>query len=192
VPPQQIISTKIHSYFNWYWGNIPVPVTESKTKEGYTKVTYLTNINLKLLDAKAISTSKVPPVLWAASYSEVSPEKVFISDCANRVFGHLMLQFPKVVNETCKKMEENTYTYTGLIYDKSNLDIIADVIPASPAYEAGIRKGDVIIKISDRKLQENDNFVIYWKNRSDYHNALRYLFMRTYFKPSNTALFYSL
>ena len=194
VPPQQIISTKIQSYFNWYWGYIPVPVTESKTKEGYTKVSYLTNINLKLLDAKEIPTSKVPPVIWSASYSEVSPEKVFISDCADKIFSNLLLQFPKVVNENCKNLYENIYTYSGIIYDTRNPEIIADVLPGSPAYGAGIRKGDVIIKISDRKLPEelSATFSFYWKNRSDYLNAFRYLFMNSYLKPSSTGLFYAL
>jgi hypothetical protein len=195
VPPQQIISTKIQSYFNWYWGYIPVPVTESKTKEGYTKVSYLTNINLKLLDAKEIPTSKVPPVLWSASFSEVSPGKTFISDYAEKVFSNLLLQFPSVVNENCKNLKENTYTYTGIIYDKRNPAVIADVLPGSPAYEAGMRKGDVILKISDRKLPEefaSKTLTIYWKNRSDYDNALKYLFMQAGFKASPTGLFSSL
>jgi hypothetical protein len=195
VPPQQIISTKIQSYFNWYWGYIPVPVTESKTKDGFTRVTYLTNINLKLLDAKEIPTSKVPPVLWSASYSEVSPEKVFISDCADKVFSNLLLQFPKVVKENCKNLMENTYTFTGLIYDKRNPSVIADVLPGSPAFQAGMRKGDAIIKISDRKLPEEFNsntMAFYWQNRSDYDNALKYLFMQTDLKASPTGLFNAL
>jgi membrane-associated protease RseP (regulator of RpoE activity) len=195
VPPQQIISTKIQSYFNWYWGYIPIPVTESETKEGYTKVTYLTNINLKLLDVKEIPTSKVPPVLWSASYSELSPEKVFISDCADRVFSSLLLQFPKVVNENCKNLKENTYTYTGIIYNKLNPAIIADVLPGSPAYQAGMRKGDAILKISDRKLPEefsSGTLTFYWQNRSDYDNALKYLFMQTDLRTSPTGLFNAL
>lgn len=192
VPPQQIISTKIQSYFNWYWGNIPVPITESKTREGYSKITYLTNINLKLLDTKEIATSKVPPVLWSASYSEVSPEKVFISDFADKVFTHLLLQFPKVVNENCKNLKEDTYTFTGIIFDKRNPLIIADVLPGSPANQAGIRKGDVILRINDRKLTEeftNGTLTFNWQNRSDYDNALKYLFMQADLKESPTGLF---
>lgn len=195
VPPQQIISTKIQSYFNWYWGYIPVPVTESNTKAGYTKVSYLTNINLKLLDAREIPTSKVPPVIWSASYSVVSPEKAFISDYAEKVFSNLLLQFPKVVNENCKNLKENLFTYTGIIYNKRNLPIIADVLPGSPAYQAGLRKGDIILKIGDRKLNEeiaSNTLTIYWKNRSDYDNALKYLFMHTDLKSSPTGIFPSL
>ena len=195
VPPQQIISTKIQSYFNWYWGYIPVPITESKTREGYTKTTYLTNINLKLLDAREIPTSKVPPVLWSASYSEVSPEKVFISDYADRVFRNLLLQFPKVIHENCKNLKENTYTYTGIIYNKLNPAIIADVLPGSPAFQAGLRMGDVLLKISDRKLPEefsSKTLTFYWQNRSDYDNALKYLFMQADLKTSSTGLFNSL
>ncbi len=130
---------------------------------------------MKLLDAKEIPTSKVPPVLWSASYSEVSPEKVFISDYADRVFRNLLLQFPKVIHENCKNLKENTYTYTGIIYNKLNPAIIADVLPGSPAFQAGLRRGDVMLKISDRKLPEefsSNTLTFYWQNRSDYDNAL--------------------
>jgi membrane-associated protease RseP (regulator of RpoE activity) len=190
VPPQQIVSTKIQSYFNWYWGYIPVPVTESTTFDGYTKVTYLTNINLKFLDAHEIETSKVPPIVWSASFSEVSPEKTFLSDCANEVYSTLLLQFPKVIQQNCENLTINTYTYTGILYDKNNPSIIAGVIPGSPADEMGIQTGDEIVKISSRKLPENlnDNTSIIWKDRSDYKNALKYLFNRAVFNNGNTTI----
>lgn len=197
VPPQQIISTKIQSYFNWYWGYIPVPVTESKSKEGYTKTTYLTNISLKFLDFKTISTSKTPPVIWSATYSEVSPTKTFLTDRANDIYSCLIYQFPIVIQENCEDLSENTYAYTGIIYDKNNLGIIADVIPGSPASQSGIIKGDEILNINERKLPEtflSDKLMISWGRytytaRVSTENALTYLYNNAKFKDADPTLF---
>ncbi|MBE0679983.1 MAG: PDZ domain-containing protein [Bacteroidales bacterium] len=197
VPPQQIISTKIHSYFNWYWGYVPVPVTESKTREGYTKTTYLTNISLKFLDFENISVSKTPPVIWSASYSEVSPGKKFITDYADEIYKYIMCQFPVVIQENSEDMGGNNYTYTGLIYNRNNPVIIYDVIPGSPAFQAGLRKGDEILAVNGRKLPESipsEKFIIAW-GRYGFsgpvitQNAWRYLFSRATFRDADPTLF---
>jgi len=192
VPPQQIVSTRIQNYFNWYWGYIPVPVTESKTKEGYTKSTFLVNINLKFLDAKEIPNSKIPPIIWSSSFSEVSTVKTFLSDYSKEIFKYLLLQFPIVVDENCENLIVNTYTFTGVIYDKDNLPIIADVIPESPAYKAGLRKNDEIVKINGRKISDNISSNVVSMNRNGFQNALRYLFINSDFKDDDLQLFRSL
>lgn len=144
VPPQQIISTKIQNYFNWYWGYIPVPVTESKTISGYTEINYLLNISLKFLDAQKIETSKTPPVVWSGTYSEVGHKKVFISDAADDIYKILLFRFPFATDENAENVIIDYFTNTGLIFDKASMNQIADVIPGSPADIAGIRKGDII------------------------------------------------
>ncbi len=195
IPPQQIVSTKIKDYFNWYWGYIPVPITESKTKAGYTKSNFLTNINIKFFDAKEITTSKTPPLIWSSSYSEVAPVKTFLSDCSKEIFEYLLLQFPVVIKENCNNLTVNTYTYTGVIYDKDNLAIVADVIPGSPAFLSGVRSGDEILRINERKNEEkitNDDLSFQWRTRSDFFNAFRYIFINSNFNNGNPTLFQSL
>jgi len=197
VPPQQIISTKIQNYFNWYWGNIPVPVTESKTREGYTKISYLTNISMKFLDFKMLTTSETPPVVWSASYSEISSTKTFLTDCAEEIYNYVMNQFPVVIKENSENVAGNTYTYTGIIYDKDNFRIIADVIPGSPAFQAGLRKGDEIVNINDKKLPEtisSDKLMISWGKYTfsapvSTQNAMTYLFNKATFKDADSYLF---
>lgn len=191
VPPQQIVSTRIQNYFNWYWGYIPVPVTESKTKEGQTISTFLTNINVKFLDANDLSDSELPPVIWSSSYSEVSPEKTFLSDCSKEIFKYLLLQFPRVEKENCENLVINNYTFTGIIYDNDNLALIADVIPGSPAYEAGVKGGDAILKVNGRKIAEQlseQDPSIMWDKRADTKNALRYIFINSDFRNGNPAI----
>jgi hypothetical protein len=147
VPPQQIISTKIYSYYNWYWGNIPVPVTQSKTKAGYTETSYLNNVNLKFLDTKEITTSKVPPVIWSASYSEITKKKTFLNDIAEDIYKIILIQYPKVFNGNVENVQIHNFTYTGMLLssrDKKGNSEVKDVVPGSPAVKAGIQKGDLI------------------------------------------------
>ena len=147
VPPQQITSTKIYNYYNWYWGSIPVPVTQSRTKAGYTETSYLNNINLKFLDSKEIATSKVPPIIWSASYSEITMKKAFLSDIADDIFKIVLIQYPKVFNGNAENVQIHTFSYTGMLLgtkDKKGYTEVRDVIPDSPAEKSGIQKGDII------------------------------------------------
>jgi hypothetical protein len=147
IPPQQIITTKVYDYYNWYWGNIPVPVTQSNTKAGYTETYYLNNINLKFLDTKELTNSKVPPIIWSASYSEVTKNKTFLTDISEDIFKILLLQYPKVNNGNSENIQILTFTYTGIIWgaqDKKGNAEVKDIIPGSPAEKAGIQKGDII------------------------------------------------
>lgn len=172
VPPQQIVSTKIKTYFNWYWGYIPVPVTESKTKSGYTETNYLMNISLKFLDAHKIENSKVPPVIWSGSYSETGPKKVFINDAADNIFDILLFHFPFLTDESCENVRINNFTNTGLIFDKNNMNRIADVIPGSAADKAGIKKGDIIYFNGKKDWKWDGNNMLAFTDDSD----LAYLF----------------
>src|SRR4030042_1027868 len=186
VPPQQIISTKIKNTYNWYWGVVPVPITESTTKEGYTEVTYLTNISLKFLDANEIEGSKTPPVIWSGSISQTSKIKSFLTDNCRDFFKLMLCQFPVVWQQNSKNYYLNHYAYTGLVYDKNDMQTIVEVIPGSPANKIGIQKGDKILNINECSLPANYSYIV--NNPSDYslmmnrreslnRTGLRYLYL---------------
>ncbi|MBN2348781.1 MAG: PDZ domain-containing protein [Bacteroidales bacterium] len=147
VPPQQIISTRIKNTYNWYWGVMPVPITTSATEEGYTKVTYLTTLNLKFLDANEIGISKTPPVVWSGSLSETATFNTLLSERCNDFFRLMLYQFPEVWRQNSKPYYPFQYAYTGLVYNKDDMRTIGDVIPGSPANKIGIKKGDIIQSI---------------------------------------------
>lgn len=184
VPPQQIVSTKIKSAFSWYWGYVPVPVTESKTKEGYTQMTYLSNINLKFLDAKEIETSKTPPIIWSGSISQISFDKIFLTDQANEFFQMTLSQFPLVWQQNAEKFISNNYAFTGILYLQGNFEFVADVIPGSPAAKAGIQKGDKILNICGRNPKFYGNPVL-----STWNEAFGYLYVYSKFKNGVKPLF---
>ncbi|MEI7491467.1 MAG: PDZ domain-containing protein [Bacteroidota bacterium] len=181
-PPQQIISTRISTAYDWYWGFVPVPITESTTQGGYTEVTYLYTISLKFLDAHKIGHSKLPPVIWSGSVSQASSSKSNLVDKSGDLFALLLYQFPTVWIPNSEYYLFLHYTYTGIIYDLNDMRTIADVIPGSPAAIAGIQKGDKILNIFNSKVP--DNYTDAGKSQWTYllngnNNGLRYLFIKS-------------
>ncbi|MDD5571731.1 MAG: PDZ domain-containing protein [Bacteroidales bacterium] len=190
VPPQQIVSTRVKSVYNWYWGVVPMPITESTTKEGYTDVTYLTSISLKFLDASEIATSKTPPVIWSGSISQTSKTKQILLDNCGDYFAILLFQFPEVWHQNSEYYFFKYYSYTGIWYNKSDLKNVSEVIPDSPADKAGVKKGDKIININGIGLfnKYSDVGANKWGEmivRGGGRSGLRYLYMHTglVFKP---------
>lgn len=155
IPPEQIISTRVQTVYNWRWGLVPMPITESQTRQGYTEVTYLYSISLKFLDAKRIADSKLPPVIWSASWSETSRKKTALADKAGWYFDWLLWQFPVSWMHNADCYFGIQYAWTGIIYDRKDLNRITDVIPGSPAWQAGLRKGDKVFEVMDEKNKGN-------------------------------------
>lgn len=179
-PPQQIVSTRISTAYDWYWGFVPIPITETTTQGGYTEVTYLYTISLKFLDAHKIGQSKLPPVIWSGSVSQASKTKSNLVDKSGDLFALLLYQFPTVWIPNSEYYLLLHYAYTGIIYDLNNMRAVADVIPGSPAAIAGIGKGDEIINIFNIKIPErySDGGQAQWTYLlHGNNNGLRYLFI---------------
>jgi membrane-associated protease RseP (regulator of RpoE activity) len=184
-PPQQIISTRISTAFDWYWGFVPVPITETTTQNGYTEVTYLYTISMKFLDAHKIGQSKLPPVIWSGSVSQASKVKNNLVDKCGDMFALLLYQFPTVWIPNSEYYLLLHYSFTGIIYDLNNMRTVADVIPGSPAAVAGIQKGDEILNIFSSKIPDKYSdagpaqwtYLLHGNN-----NGLRYLFIMSNLK----------
>lgn len=151
IQPKQIISTRVQTVYDWRWGLVPMPITQSQTSQGYTEVSYLNSISLRFLDAKRIANSKLPPVIWSASFSEIVNKKVALRDKADQYFAWLLWQFPVSWMHNADTYFGIQYAWTGIIYDRKDLNRINDVIPGSPAWQAGLRKGDKMYEVMDEK-----------------------------------------
>ena len=182
IPPQQIVSTKIKNVYNWYWGVVPVAVTNSTTKDGYKEVKYLANINLKFLDANEIETSKTLPVVWTGSISIVSKAQIFLTDKSKNFFTVMLNQFPEVRQLNSVAFTISNYYYTGLVYARGDPQIIGGVISGSPADLSGIKKEDKILTINGRTLpsslssDETKNFAFGKSGNNKRGSALNYMF----------------
>lgn len=181
VPPQQIVSTKIKQSYNFYWGYIPVPVTETKTTQGYTEVSYLVSIGLKFIDNHEISINNIPPVIWSGTFSETTTKKPYLNESIDRYLAFLLHQFPETWFPNSERYYIADYPYTGIWYDLNSLPVIAEVNPGSPAALAGLLKGDKIISINGYALPESFEAVgpQKWSSLvySGKKTGLRYLYM---------------
>lgn len=123
----------------------------------FTKVTYLTTLNLKFLDASEIEGSKTPPVVWSGFLSETSAYKTLLTERGNDFFRQMLFQFPVVWQQNSNPYYPFHYAYIGLVYNKDDMRTIGDVIPGSPADKLGIKKGDVIQSIYGIPISSRHN-----------------------------------
>jgi len=199
VPPQQIVSTKIKQSYNFYWGYIPVPVTETQTTPGYTQVTYLASIGLKFLDNHEISINNVPPVVWSGTFTETAIKNVYLNEIVDIYLSFLLHQFPETYFPNSERYYLDDYASTGIWYDLNDLAVIAEVNPGSPAFRAGLLRGDKIISINGYALPVSYDAVgpQKWSNLicSGNKTGLRYLYMyadikfKSYKEGTNTLRF---
>ncbi len=166
VPPQQIISSKIEKSYNIFWGYIPVALTESQSTPGYTDITYINSFAFKCLDAKEIGTSNVPPVVWSGSRSFSTKEKISLIDSCNIHLSWMMLQFPETWDHNSERGYTRLYPYTGLIFNLDNTLIIEEIVPNSPAFKAGLKKGDKILSINGIRLPVKYGYNFQYLNKS--------------------------
>ena len=128
------------------------PLTYSTTKPGYTDVTYMATVTLKFLDTQEMEGSTIPPVVWSGVFSNISKSKLEITKFANDSFLYMNFNYPEVSTPITLGYYRGNYSHTGIWYTKDNLRVIADVVPNSPAWKSGLRKGDEIKSINKIKV----------------------------------------
>ena len=110
---------------------------------------YLLQLGFRLVD-KTDTTAVSPPIIWECEANERLTEPYSLEEYA-RIFVPLMcMQYPYVKNvENVRfKASYKTYNYTGIGFNKDSLSQVVDVDKNGPAYAAGIRPNDRIIKIN--------------------------------------------
>lgn len=115
-------------------------------------------LNISFIDPK-YSTEETPYIVWQCR----ADDKVNIP--------LMLMQYP--YTQTFENVQfrqiKKKYNYTGINYDINDFRKIIYVDPVSPAAQAGIKTGDIILKINDIKMIENPK-------KSNYNNVFSYLF----------------
>jgi len=142
-------------------------------------------IGIDGVSVRELGKSKLPPVIWSGSVSQASNTKSNLVDKSGDLFALLLYQFPTVWIPNSEYYLILHYTYTGIIYDLNDMRTVGDVIPGSPAANAGIQKGDEIINIFNSKVP--DKYADAGKDQWTYllhgnNNGLRYLFIMSNLK----------
>ncbi len=163
VPPKTVFTTRVENVWSsslFGWGhNTPVPITESHTTEGFTKVSYYRNIRLNFMDFKQLNSGEkleVPPLVWIGEVdSEGSSSDIRV--VAPILLKQLLSEFPEKSGRilTGRIQRVTTYGYVGISVDSEDRRIIRRIDPGSPAERAGFKVGDKItnVKMTGEKLK---------------------------------------
>ena len=110
---------------------------------------YLLQFGFRMIDQRNLGR-----VLWECEANELLKDSYHLDDYV-RIHAPLMcMQYPYVRYQQNVKFNVNqkTYNYTGLNYDIDHLEQIVSVDKNSPAYITGLRKGDIVERINDLKV----------------------------------------
>lgn len=164
IPPTQKISTRYQfGYDIWSgWGNRQY--VESQQTAGYTQVTYFATLKVAMLDAKkAKQQVKTPPLVWQSEFNMTHNNEIDLMGIADNVYSSMVSHYPLTDFYSANTEKDwpsnsaslevpNNYFYTGLCYDITQPNKVVYVFPQSPAENAGVRAGDVILSVNSRKM----------------------------------------
>ena len=123
---------------------------------------YLLQFGIRLIDQREVPGR----VLWESEANELMEDSYRLDQYAAVHIPLMLMQYPyvKYGRNVPFKVSKKSYNYTGINYDIDHLDQVIDVNRNSPAYAAGIRPKDVIMKIDRHKMDRSaDEFSTAYK-----------------------------
>jgi len=146
VPPTQQIGTRYGVGYNFFTKSFYTTQNiSSETVGDYTRVNYLSKIAISMVDVKKMLAGKSGDAkIWQGEYEVVYKERANHKKFSEAMCLAMLSSFPFTVSII--KMQK--YYYTGIIFDNKIAGKVNGVVPNSPAYNAGIRAGNIIKKSS--------------------------------------------
>lgn len=132
---------------------IQVPILSAEDPNAENKGQYVLELGVRFFDRKYIDTQNLTQI-WDCRSREFVTQQYDLGEYA-RIHAPLMMkQFPYSAPKTIAKyiVDFKAFNYTGLQFYAKDMKTISNVDRNSPAYQAGIREGDVIEKINGIKF----------------------------------------
>ncbi len=129
----------------------PYPLLEAKADKRAAK--YALTFGLRIHDAR-----RAGKLLWSCEATEQLTEEFSVEQYAALAIPMMLMQFPFVrYNQSpIFRIAHHQYNYTGILYKASDIGVVSNVLPGSPAQKAGIRPGDRIIAINGREMADSE------------------------------------
>ncbi len=143
---------------------------------------YLLQFGFRLIDQKEVPGR----ILWECESNEMLENSFKMEEYANIHVPLMLMQYPymKYNRNASYLVSQKTYNYTGISYDIDRLESVVKVERNSPAYEAGLRAKDVIVKINDNKMDYSaEEFTAGYKTFIT--NTMKYRDPKTQFTDAN-------
>ena len=121
--------------------NFSTPESESE---------YILQLGIRFIDQRFIQGR----VLWECEANELMSAPFTIEDYATVHLPLMCMQFPYIkYNRNVQFIfTKKGFNYTGVNYNIYQLNEVAEVDAGSPAFEAGIRPGDIIERIDNKRM----------------------------------------
>ncbi len=132
---------------------VKLPILSADDAGAEAKGQFVLELGVRFFDKKYISTDKMTQI-WDCHTKEFVTEDYDIQEYTRIHAPLLLMQYPYSVAKSTGKyvVSKKGFNYTGLNFDAKDIARITDVDINSPAYEAGIRPGDRILKIGNVKF----------------------------------------
>jgi len=128
-----------------------------------TEAEYTLKLGLRFEDRKL----KNGRIIWECEADELVNESYSLEDFAFVHIPLMTMQFPyvKYGRNVQYRLQKKKYNYTGINYNIDNIAQVASVDPFSPAAKAGIKAGDIIEFIEDKRMDRtSQQFTIAYRH----------------------------
>jgi hypothetical protein len=132
---------------------VKLPILSADDTNAELKGEFILELGLRFFDKKYIDKDKLTQI-WDCRTREFLTDQYDLQEYTRIHAPLILMQFPYSGAKTTAKYTVSTknFNYTGLNFSLDDLSIIADVDAESPAYAAGLRAGDQVLKIGESKF----------------------------------------
>ncbi|MDR0795543.1 MAG: DUF4136 domain-containing protein [Tannerella sp.] len=111
---------------------------------------YILQLGVRFIDRKQVQGR----VLWECEANEMMRTSYAIDEYASIHLPLMCMQFPyvKYTRNAQFILTKKAFNYTGINYNIYKINEVVEVDLDSPAYEAGIRPGDIIERIENKRM----------------------------------------